>query len=182
MEDFEDILPAEQEEAGEAEAPQERGTNRTFIILVAALGGLLVLSIGAFVAWSVFIAPNMRADIEERNEATFATNTAVAIAIAATETAAAAPTDTPIPTNTPAPTDTPVPTEKPTAPPPTDTPEPTATALLGTPAGAEGQGAAEGAAESEALPDTGVGVLAGAVVAAVLVVLLVLVRRLRGTA
>jgi hypothetical protein len=184
MENFEEILPAEEEEEEEQEqeqeqeqALQEAGANRTFIILVAALGGLLVLGIGAFVAWAVFIAPNVRADIESQNEATFATNTAVAIAAAATETAAAF---TPTPTDTPIPTDTPVPTVTPTPAPPTDTPEPepTATLLSGTPEA----GMADSSAGSGSMPETGVGVLAGAALAGGLALLLILVRRLRRTA
>jgi hypothetical protein len=178
MESFEDILPAEEEQQEEQEQDsQEGGTNRTFAILVAALGGLLVLGIGAFVAWSVFIAPNLRADIEARNEATFATNTAVAIAAAATGTAAAI---TPTPTDTPIPTDTPVPTDTPTPAPPTDTPEPepTATLLAGTPEAGEGVSPAE----TGIMPETGVGVLAGAALAGGLAFLLFLVRRLRRSA
>jgi hypothetical protein len=178
MENFEDILPDE-EEREEEQAPQEGETNRTFIILVAALGGLLVLAIGAFVAWAVFIAPNMRAHIESQNEAILATNTAVAVAVAETETAAAIP---PTATDTPEPTDTPVPTETPTPLPPTDTPEPepTATLLSGT---LESEGAVtDGSSETASMPDTGVGVLAGVVLAGGLVFVLILVRRLRRTA
>jgi hypothetical protein len=187
MENFEEILPAEEEEGvqeleqalepEQERAREEDGTNRTFIILVAVLGGLLVLGVGAFVAWAVFIAPNVRANIESQNAATFATNTAVAIAAAATETVAAF---TPTPTDTPIPTDTPVATDTPTPRPPTDTPEPgaTATLLSGTPE----TGAAEGAETRGSMPETGVGVLAGAALAGGLALLLILVRRLRRTA
>jgi len=154
---------------------EEQGTDRTFITLVAVLGGLLVLGIGAFVAWMLFIAPNMRANIESQNEAIYATNTAVAIAAAATQTAAVTPTST----NTPVPTDTPIPTDTPTPPPATDTPTPeaTATLALGTP-GAGGQSGSV----SKAMPDTGVGILGGAALGGGLLLLLMLVRRLRTTA
>jgi hypothetical protein len=151
---------------------EEQGTDRTFITLVAVLGGLLVLGIGAFVAWALFIAPNMRANIESQNEAIFATNTAVAIAAAATETAAVTPT----PTNTPTPTDTPIPTDTPTPPPATDTPTPAPTATLAL--GTSGAGGQSGSV-SKAMPDTGVGVLGGAALAGGLAFLLILVRRLR---
>jgi hypothetical protein len=161
----------------EEEVVQEEGPDRSFVILVAVLGGLLVLAIGAFAAWALFIAPGMRADIDSQNEAVFATNTAVAVAKAATETAAVTPT----PTDTPVPTDTPPPTETPTPPPPTDTtepdtPEPTATLSLETPETEEPDGT-EGA-----MPDTGVGILGGAALAGGLAVLLIVVRRLRNTA
>jgi hypothetical protein len=154
---------------------QEEGTNRSFIILVAVLGGLLVLGIGAFVAWAFLIAPGMRADIESKNEAAFATNTAVAIAEAATQTAAVTPTatDTPVPTNTPIPTATPTP-------PPTDTPEPEtpeATATIGqTPEASREEGS------GGSMPETGIGILGGAAIAGGLTFLLVLVRRMRRTA
>lgn len=165
-----------QEEITQEEGTQEgAGTNRTFIILVAVLGGLLVLGIGAFVAWALLIAPRMREDVEARNQAIFATNTAIAIAAAATETAGVPPTAT----NTPVPTDTPVPTATSTPLPETPTPEPgtpeaTATLSLITPE-TEGD-------DGEAIPDTGMGVLGGAALAAGLAFLLILVRRLRRTA
>jgi hypothetical protein len=176
MDDFEDILPVEEEGEGE-QAAQEGGWNRAFIILVAALTGLLVMAAGAFVAWRVFIAPQRRADIESRSQATFATNTALAVAAAANQTAAAS---TSAPTDTPIPTDTPVPAETVTPRPPTDTPEPESTATLPseTPEGAE----VAGAVESVGMPDTGVGVLAGAALGGGLAFLLFLVRRLRKVA
>lgn len=149
---------------------QTGGSSRSFVILVAVLGGLLVLGIGAFVAWALVVAPRMRADIEARNETVFATNTAVALAAAATETAAVPPTAT----NTPVPTETPPPTETPTPRPATATPEPTATFSFETPE-------AEDEAEPEGMPQTGLGVLGGGLMAGGLAALLVLVRRLRST-
>ncbi|MFO7741062.1 MAG: hypothetical protein R6X31_02005 [Anaerolineae bacterium] len=153
---------------------EDQGTDRAFITLVAVLGGLLVLGIGAFVAWALLIAPNMRANIESQNEAIFATNTAIAIAAAATETAAVTPT----PTNTPVPTDTPIPTDTPTPPPPSNTPTPeaTATLALGTPSAG-----GESGSVSKGMPDTGIGVLGGAALAGGLAFLMILVRRLRST-
>jgi hypothetical protein len=159
------------------ETTQEEGTNRSFIILAAVLGALLVLGIGAFVAWGLLIAPRMRANIESRNEAIQATNTAIAIAAAATQTAAVTPTptDTPVPTETPVPTDTPTPRPA-TSTPEQETPEPTATLGLGTPLATVAGGGNGG------MPDTGVGVLGGAALAGGLAFLLLLVRRLRKTA
>ncbi len=155
---------------------QEEGTNRSFVILVAVLGGLLVLGIGAFVAWAFLIAPGMRADLESKNEAAFATNTAVAIAEAATQTAAVTPTatDTPVPTNTPIPTATPTPPPPPTSEP--ETPEATATIGQQTPEASleEGSGGS--------MPETGIGIMGGAALAGGLAFLLVLVRRMRRTA
>ncbi len=149
---------------------QQEGSSRNFVILVAVLGGLLVLGIGAFVTWALVVAPRMRADIEAQNETIFATNTAVALSAAATETAAVPPTAT----NTPVPTDTPPPSETPTRRPATATPEPTATLSFETPE-------TENGTESGSMPDTGLGILGGALTAGGLAVLLVLVRRLRST-
>lgn len=171
MENEEQVIESQEEES-----IQEEGNNRRFLILVAVLGGLLVLGIGAFVAWALFIAPGMRADIEAQNEAIFATNTAIAIAAAATQTAAVTPT----PTDTPVPTDTPIPTNTPTPPPPTptDTPdleetlEATATISMGTPVG--GQQGGPGS-----MPDTGIGILGGVALTGGLAFLLILIRRLR---
>ena len=104
------------EEEGE-EVVAAEGGNRTFIILVGALGGLLALGICAFVAWAFLLGPQMRAGRELQNQAILATNTAVAAAAAAmaetatteaqpTPTETIAPTDTPRPTPTVAPTAT----------------------------------------------------------------------------
>lgn len=152
---------------------QEEGNNRSFVILVAALGGLLVLGIGAFVAWALLVAPGMRAGVDSQNEAVFATNTAIAIAAGATETAAVTPTstDTPVPTHTPRPTSTATPVE--TATPEEETPEATATLTLQTPTAAAGENSAG------TVPNTGIGILGGAALAGGLAFLLVLVRRLR---
>lgn len=164
-----------QEEIIQEEKVQEEGSNRSFVVLVAVLGGLLVLGIGAFVAWALLIAPRIREDVESQNQAIFATNTAIAIAAAATETAAVTPT----PTDTPVPTDTPPPTSTSTPRPATatsepETLEPTATHGIGTPE-------TETEAASSGIPDTGVGLLGGAALAGGLAAILLLVRRLRKT-
>ncbi len=162
-------------ESQEGQLIQQEGANQTFIVLVAALSGLLVLGIGAFVAWMVFVAPNMQADITSQHEAIFATNTAVAVAAASTLAAADTPvaTDAPARAETPAPTDTPVPTDTPTPPPATDTPTPEPTATVASGAGGNNDSVAE------TVPETGVGVLGGAALGAGLAFMLVLIRRLR---
>jgi len=182
-------LYVEEEEAAAA----ERGTNRTFIILVSALGGLLALGICAFVAWAFVLNPRMQAGREAQNQVVLATNTAIAetatamVEVAAAETATAeaptptetiAPTDTPRPTWTIAPTATATPAEvaevtvapgevaeaTKTPPGPTPTRRPTATPR---PAGEEG------------VPQTGIGTLGAGAVAVGLLVLLIVVRRMR---
>jgi len=158
------------------ETTQEESKNRSFVVLVAVLGGLLVLGIGAFVAWALLIAPRIRQDVESRNEAVFATNTAIAIAAAATETAAVTPT----PTDTPVPTDTPPPTATPTSRPVTETPE--SETLEATPTLSLATPETDGGQDSGAVPDTGIGILGGVALALGLAFLLILVRRLRKTA
>jgi len=198
MEDYE-LFPDEEEEAIE-----EEGANRTFIILVGALGGLLAVGVCAFVVWAFFIAPGMRNGIELQNEATFATNTAIAAQAAAGGTVSpeASPdiADTPAPTDTPDPTETKVPTEAPEA-----TPEGTieGTTRATAAAAATGPTATRAAAEAtveptatpkptatrrptptsksgdDNLPGTGVGVLGVSALTVGLLFLLVVVRRAR---
>jgi len=156
----------------EEEAVEEEGANRTFIILVGALGGLLALGICAFVAWAFLLAPQRRADIEAQNQITLATNTAVvaeAATVPPTEKTTTAPTDTPQPTPTKkSPTATPVaatatPGEVAEAPTPTVTRRPTATPRAG----------------SEGVPNTGIGALGASALAVGLLFLLIVVRRMR---
>jgi cytoskeletal protein RodZ len=159
----------------EEEAVEEEGANRTFIILVGALGGVLALGICAFVAWAFWLAPQ-RADIEAQNQIILATNAAVevgaaetaveTVTIAPTEKATTAPTDTPQPAPTEPPTATPVPataTPGEVAEAPTATRRPTATPR----------------ADSEGVPSTGVGTLGAGALAMGLLFLLIVVRRMR---
>lgn len=175
MEDLE--LYADEDE----EAMEEEGSNRTFIILVGALGGLLALAICAFVAWAIFVNPRMSADIEAQNHSVQATNEA---AMATAEEAARAtipPTDTP----TPLPTDTPQ---------PTNTKRPTATAVPPTATVgevAEGTGtppsltvtrrptATPRPVTKHGVPDTGIGALGAGALAVGLLFLLIVVRCMR---
>lgn len=97
-----DDIFAEEEET---EQPEGEGQNRTFIIAVAVLGGLLVCALISFGVWALVLN-------RPRQAAPPPTE------IVATVTMEAVVEET----------DTPVPTDAPSA---TDTPEPTATPLLG---------------------------------------------------
>lgn len=176
----------------DAEQKQPQGeaqNNKTFIIAVAALGGLLVLAIGAFMLWALVL--NRPSELAEA-PAEVATETAMVEAIVETDTPepTSAPTDTPKPTPTPllGPTKTPTPEglvladEDATTPIVRRTPTPTSTSM--TLAKAEdtraetGVGSGETPASTE-LAKTGLGewVLVG--VAVVLIATVVLARRLR---
>lgn len=97
-----DDIFAEEEEP---EQPEGEGQNRTFIIAVAVLGGLLVCALISFGVWALVL------------------NRPRQVAPPPTEVVATATPEAVVEE-----TDTPVPTEMPSA---TDTPEPTATPLLG---------------------------------------------------
>lgn len=180
MEDYE-LFPDEEEEA-----TAEEGTNRTFIILVGALGGLLALGLCIFAAWAFIINPRMTADRLAQNQSIEATNTAVA-ALAAGETATP---EAPTPSDTPEP----IATEPPTAEPETPEATPSESATGGTPAGAAAAStatprptatrrpAATPASASGDVPDTGLGTLGASALAVGLLFLLVAVRRMRRTA
>jgi hypothetical protein len=89
----------------ETEEPEGEGQNRTFIIAVAVLGGLLVCALVAFGVWALFL-----------NKPRQAAPPLTEVVATVTQEAVVEETDTPVPTETPS---------------PTDTPEPTATPLLG---------------------------------------------------
>lgn len=189
MEDYE-LFPDEEEEA-----TAEEGANRTFIILVGAMGGLLAVGLCIFAVWAFIINPRMTADRLAQNQSIEATNTAIA-ALAAGETATPeAPPDTaepPAPSDTPEPVATEPPTEQPETPgatpteavtggtpvgavaasTPTDTPRPTATR----------RPTATTAPASGDVPDTGFSTLGASALAVGLLFLLVVVRRMRRTA
>ncbi len=154
-------------------AEEEERPNRTFIILVAAMGGILALGICAFVVWALVGNRWIQDRIQAQNQAIQATNTAVAVAVAETATAEAQPTATltPAPTDTPTRTPTPKPPHATSSPTPataepTATRRPTATLTTG----------------SASPPETGIGALGASVLAVGLLFLLVVVRRLRRTA
>ncbi len=119
------------------------GQNRTFIIAVAVLGGLLVCALISFGVWALVL--NRPQEANTRIGEALEAPAAEVVVDAAADTLAATP-EPPEPTDTPAPTETPV---------PTDTPEPTPTPLLGPtatsiPEDAEGEGEAGAATETEA--------------------------------
>ncbi len=158
-------------------AEEEERPNRTFIILVAAMGGILALGICAFVVWALVGNRWIQDRIQAQNQAIQATNTAVAVAVAETATADAQPTAT----LTPAPTDTPTltPTRTPTPKPPHATSSPTPATAEPT---ATRRPTATSTTGSASPPETGIGALGASVLAVGLLFLLVVVRRLRRTA
>lgn len=158
-------------------AEEEERPNRTFIILVAALGGILALGICAFVVWALVGNRWVQDRIQAQNQVIQATNTAIAVAVAETATADAQPTAT----HTPTPTDTPTltPTRTPTPVPPLATSSPTPASTEPT---ATRRPTATATTGSASPPETGIGVLGASVLAVGLLFLLVVVRRLRRTA
>lgn len=113
------------------ESPPEGGQSRTFIIVAAVLGGLMLLSFITLGLYAFVVRPAQRAQLLAGNETQTALNLATADAATAVANrptnTQAPPTDTPVPTDTEVPpTDTPVValTDTPTAP-PSDTPPPT---------------------------------------------------------
>ncbi len=164
-------------EENEFIAEEEDRPNRTFIILVAALGGILALGICAFVVWALVGNRWVQDRIQAQNQVIQATNTAIAVAVAETATADAQPTAT----HTPTPTDTPTltPTRTPTPVPPLATSSPTPASTEPT---ATRRPTATATTGSASPPETGIGVLGASVLAVGLLFLLVVVRRLRRTA
>lgn len=181
MEDFEFFPPDEEEE----DIQSEEGSNRTFIVLVAAMGGLLAVAVCVLVGWAV-IYPRISASLNAENQATFATGTAAAEI--PKEEATSTPTEVARPaTETPPPTWTPQPaaTTRPTA-----TPEPTATPAEIAADAAEGPTPTRrptatprpDADSGSEVPSTGIGVFAAGALALGFLLVLVIVRRTRRTA
>jgi hypothetical protein len=135
MDYFQEEGPEEEEEISQGE-----GTNRTFIILVAAFGSILALGICAFVLWALVGNRWAQNQIAASNANTEATGTAVVSAMATpddepetTETASPATT----PSATPAVTQSPAadreqdtPSARMTTPTPTRTPRATTTGTV----------------------------------------------------
>lgn len=195
-----DVFMDAEEETPEEEDGEKK--NRTFLIGVAALGGLLLLAIAAFVVWAMIINPRQTAQQAAENDRIMATNEAVLIAMQQTQTVEAQPTSTPTATATPKvePTATPTPviraTSTPTPPSETGvvdgesagTPAPGGTATVSprataTPrtAGTTRSTATPSTATSgpSATPDTGLGEVLLIVAAGLLVALLIFARKLR---
>jgi cytoskeletal protein RodZ len=167
---------------------EEQGTNRTFIILVAVLAGLLLVGLCAFGVYMFVIAPRLTSNVAQQNQAIEVTNTAIAMAAGETATADVPPTATEEDTPTPEPSATP--TSRPTR---TLTPTPAEVAE-----GEEGDTEEDLTAtarptttrrptstpratktSSEKVPSTGIGMFAAGLMGAGLLFLLIVVRRLR---
>ncbi len=182
--------------------PLEQGENRTFVVVAAALGALIILSLICLGVYALVLQPRQRQAALERPTEIMLTNTAVAVGL--TEAAAEQiATFTPLPSNTPQPSVTLRPTNTNTASPtpvivlPTDTPTPTPFTTLATvgpltataaaqqtaTALALGGGAATPTRTPTALPTTGFGDEVGlpglAGLAAVFLAVIILSRRLR---
>ncbi|MBN1262243.1 MAG: hypothetical protein JXB35_16310 [Anaerolineae bacterium] len=141
-----DVFLETEDEAIEEETGERQ--NRTFLIALAVLGGLLFCAIAAFIVWAAVINPRQQAQLTSSNEAILATNEAIEIAMAMTATAESQPVpepETEEPTEPPEPTATATPVVR-----PTNTPEPEATeATEGEAVGESEQGEA-GEATTEA--------------------------------
>ncbi len=176
--ELEEPVEEEAEEAGERQ-------NRTFIILVAAMGGLLLIGIIAFCVWLFTFG---RGSIFGGRAAVPPTATPEEAVVAAAETATAEaalalaqvspePTAPPTPSPTPAP---PSPTPPPTiaAPQATPTPRMTPTAAATSPPAASAASPTPTVAPSPPA-QTGIGAYTALILAAGLLILLFISRRLR---
>ena len=198
--EYETIYPDEElYEDEDVEALEDEGSNRTFIILVGSLGGLLAVAICIFVVWAFVINPRMSTDRVAQNQSIEATNEAILLTSQpeegdATNTPRPAPTDAPEPTATPVP-----PTATPKPPTPTRA-QPTPTTASGGNTDSPVEDATPAAvAEAEAtntpttttratstpipgktgVPETGIGTLGYGALAVGLMFLLFVARRLR---
>jgi len=109
-----------------SETPEGEGSNRTFIIIAAILGGLFLVGLCAVIVFAGFILPSQRNARGTAQAAVLATNTQMVLEA----TGSAMPTNTPLPTptfpptNTPAASPTPLVADTATSAPATDTPPP----------------------------------------------------------
>ena len=174
--ELEEPVEAEAEEAGERQ-------NRTFIILVAVMGGLLLIGILAFCVWMFVVGRGVLTGGQAAIPPTATPEEAV-IAAAETATAEAAlalAQASPEPTATPTPSPTPVP-PSPTLPPTIAaqqaTPTPRVTA---TPGGTGSTPVPTYTPTATPSPpaQTGIGAYTALILAAGLLILLVISRRLR---
>jgi len=175
--ELEEPVEAEAEEAGERQ-------NRTFIILVAVMGGLLLIGILAFCVWMFVVGRGVltggQAAIPPTatpEEVVVAAETVTAAETATAEAAQASPepTATPTPSPTPVP---PSPTPLPTIAAPQVTPTPQVTATPG------GTGPTPVPTYTPTVTpsppaQTGIGAYTALILAAGLLILLVISRRLR---
>lgn len=182
---LEDIdLELEEEPVEEAEEAGER-QNRTFIILVAVMGGLLLIGIVLFCVWLFTVGRGVifggRAAVAPTatpEEAVIAAETATAEAMLAQAQPSSEPTATPTPSPTPVP---PSPTPLPTIAAPQATPTPRTTP---TPGGAGPTPVPTYTPTVNPSPpaQTGIGAYTALILAAGLILLLVISRRLRTAA
>lgn len=191
-----------EEEEEQPEQDTGENQNKTFLIAVAIMGGLLVLALIAFGVWALVINPQMRRAAQQTSEGVTIEIPTVETDLVATPTVEEAqPTEeeTVPPTNTPKPTPTltPTPVIGPTATPAegeaaatsegeatptprarrTDTPAPTPTnapASVATP-----RPTTSASATTERTPDTGFGEIALVAAAVLLVGVFFTARRLR---
>jgi LPXTG-motif cell wall-anchored protein len=165
-------------------SPPEESTNRTFYIVAAAIGGVMLLSLICLALYALVYAPQQRNRQATQVAAINAQNTQVAQAAVETGLAAkftATPTITPIPPTATASASPTLVIAQPTQGPVTPTIDRTATvAVLLTEAAA---GRLTATPTASALPDTGfvedVGIPALVGLALLLVVIIFLTRRLR---
>ncbi|GEM_PF-963017 len=183
---------------GEEEGEEEGGDNKTFLIAVAAIVLMLLLTLGILAAYEVFIAPAKRHAQQTQVAQVNAQNTAIAQALTATAQAAswtATPTITPTMPPSPTPksaTPTPALVSQPSPTPvvvaaATNTPsiDPTAFALTATAIYATNQAVTLLTPSPTALAKTGLGDQMGLpgliALAALFIVIIFLARRLRRT-
>lgn len=171
------------------ESLPEEGTNRTFVIAAAGIGGLLVLSMICMALYVLVLAPRQSEARIARQTEIALENTQVAQQLTETVQAGQA-TDTPDPTETATPINTSTPTQVVVLPTETSTPTPftslaTAAPLTQTAAALQTQQADVPTATETptALPSAGfadeVGLPGLALFGAALVVVVILSRRLR---
>jgi hypothetical protein len=161
--ELEEPVEAEAEEAGERQ-------NRTFIILVAVMGGLLLIGIIAFCVWIFVVGRGVLTGGQAAIPPTATPEAALAQAQVSPE-----PTATPTPSPTPVP---PSPTPRPTIAAPQATPTPRVTA---TPGGTGSTPVPTYTPTATPSPpaQTGIGAYTALILAAGLLILLVISRRLR---
>ncbi len=176
--ELEEPVEEEAEEAGERQ-------NRTFIILVAAMGGLLLIGIIAFCVWLLTVGRGVIFGGQAAGAPTATPEEAVMAAAetATAEAALALAQASPEPTATPTPSPTPVP-PSPTPPPTIAAPQATPTPWVTPAAAATSPPAARAASPTPTMTpsppaQTGIGAYTAIILAAGLIILLVISRRLR---
>jgi hypothetical protein len=87
MEDFK--LDDDLEQPSEEEALPEESSNRTFLIIAAALGGIALIALVCIAIYALVLYPRSRSEQEARRATVDAQNTEVALIIAGTSTSAA---------------------------------------------------------------------------------------------